>query len=76
MPFFSYHYSLCTIWTKDNTILVCRLAMWLICAFLRMVWGGGKGEGYSLSVRASTQPDTIVGKVRFRTQYLKDFSRS
>ena len=50
--------------------------MWLICAFLRMVWGGGKGEAYSLSVRASTQPDTTVGTVRFRTQYPKDFSRS
>ena len=40
---------------KDNTILVCRLAMWVICAFLRMVWGPGVGKG---SVRASTQPDT------------------
>ena len=62
--------------TKDNTILVCRLAMCLICAFLRMVWGGGKGEGYSPSVRASTQPDKTVGTVRFRTQYLKNFSCS
>ena len=42
------------LYNKDNTILVCRLAIWLICAFLRMVWGGGKGEGYSLSVRVST----------------------
>ena len=68
---------LCLIRTiKDNTILVCRLAMWLICTFLRMVWGGGKGEGYSPSVRASTQPDTTVGTVRFRTLYLKNFSRS
>ena len=46
--------------------------MWLICAFLRMVRGGGKGEGYSPSVRASIQPDTTVGTVRFRTQHLKD----
>ena len=23
-----------------------RLAMWLICALLKMVWGGGKGDGY------------------------------
>jgi len=50
--------------------------MWLICAFLRMVWGGGKGEGYSPSVRASTQPDTTVGTERFRTLYLQNFSRS
>ena len=42
------------MYIKDNTILVYRLAIWLICAFLRMVWGGGRGEGYSLSVRAST----------------------
>ena len=68
----SYLIELCST-SKDNTMLVCRLAMWLICAFLRMVWGGGKG--YSPSVRASTQPDTTVGTVRFRTQYLKDFSR-
>ena len=61
---------------KDNTILVCRLVMWLICAFLRIVWGVRKGEGYSPSVRASIQPDTTVGTVRFRTQYLKHFSRS
>ena len=52
---------------KGNTILVCKLAMWLICTFMRMIWGGGKGEGYSPSVRASTQPDTTVGAVRFRT---------
>ena len=38
---------------KDNTILVYRLVTWMFCAFLRIVWGGGKGEGYSLSVRAS-----------------------
>ena len=50
--------------------------MWLICAFLRKVWGGGKGEEYSPSVRASTQPDTTLGTVRFRTLYLKKFSRS
>ena len=62
--------------TKDKTILVCRLAMWPICTFLRIVWGGGKGEGYSPSVGASTQPDTTVGTVRFRTLYLKNFSRS
>ena len=29
-------------WGKNNTVLVCRLAMWLICAFLRIVWGVGK----------------------------------
>ena len=63
-------------WFKDNTILVCRLAIWLICTFLRLVWGGGKVEGYSPSVRTSTQPDTTVGTVRFRTHYLKHFSRS
>ena len=28
------------------------------------------------SERASTQPDTIVGTVRFRTLHLKNFSRS
>ena len=62
--------------SKDNSILVCRLAMGLICAFLRMVWGGRKGEEFLPSVRASIQPDTSVGTVRFRTQYLKDFSGS
>ena len=61
-------------WTKDNTLLVCRLAMWLICTFLRMVWGGGKG--YSPSVRAGTQPDTTVGTVRFCTLYTNVFFRS
>ena len=61
-------------WRKDYTIQVYRLVMTLICNFLRMVWGGGKG--YSPSVRASTQPDTTVGTVRFRTLYLKNFSRS
>ena len=50
--------------------------MTLICTFLRMVWGGGKGEGYSPSVRTSTQPDTTVGTARFRTLYLENFSRS
>ena len=38
----------------------------LICTFLREVWGGGKGEGNVPSVRASNQPDTTVGTVRFR----------
>ena len=38
--------------------------------------GRREREGYSPSVRASTQPDTTVGTVRFGTQYLKDFSRS
>ena len=61
---------------KDNTLLECRLTMWLICTFLRVMWGGGTGEGYSPSVRASIQPYTTVGTVRFHTQYLKDFSRS
>ena len=61
---------------EDNTILVYRSVMTLSCPFLRMVWGGGKGEGYSPSVRTSTQPDTTVGTVRFHTKYLKDFSRS
>ena len=59
---------------KDNTILVCRLVMWLICAFLRIVWGGGKG--YTPLVRTSTQPDTTVGTVRFRTLDIQIFSRS
>ena len=27
--------------SRDNTILVYTLVMWLICAFLRRVWGGG-----------------------------------
>ena len=62
-------------WTL-KLVLVCRLVMCEICAFLRIVWGCGKGEGYSPSVRASIQPDTTVGTVRFRTQYLKHFSRS
>ena len=53
-----------------------RRVMTLICTFLRMVLGGGKNEGDSPSVRASTQPDTTVGTVRFRTQYLEHFSRS
>ena len=48
----------------------------LICSFLREVWGGGKGEGNVSSVRASTQPDTTVGTVRFCTLYTKVFSRS
>jgi len=52
----------------NNTILVCRLAMWLICTFLRMVWGGGKGEEYSLSVRTSSQPsvqyDSVLNTLR------------
>ena len=40
----------------------------LICTFLREVWGGWKGEGNVPSVRASTQPDTTVGTVRFCTR--------
>ena len=48
----------------------------LICSFLREVWGGGKGEGNVPSVRASTQPDTTVGTVRFCTLYTKVLSRS
>ena len=70
-----YHL-LTSVEPKDNTILVCRLIMWLICAFLRVVCRGGKGEGYSPSVRASIQPDTTVGTARFRTQYLKHSSCS
>ena len=40
------------------------------------VWGDGKGEGNVPSVRASTQPDTTVGTVRFCTLYTKVSSRS
>ena len=40
------------------------------------VWGGGKGEGNVPTVRASTQPDTPVGTVRFCTLYTKVFCRS
>ena len=40
------------------------------------VWGGGKGEGNVPSVRASIQPDTTVGTVRFCTLYTKVFCRS
>ena len=40
------------------------------------VWEGGKGEGNVPSVRASTQPHTTVGTVRFCTLYTKVFSRS
>ena len=47
----------------------------MICTFLREVWGGGKGEDKVPSVRASTQPDTTVGTVRFCTLYTKVFSR-
>jgi len=50
--------------TKDKTILVCRLAMWLICTFLRIVWGGGKGEGYS-SCRYAPVPNLIILSVRY-----------
>ena len=53
-----YHLCLCSLTIKDNTIPVYRLVMWPICAFLGMLWGGGKG--YSASVRANTQPDRLL----------------
>ena len=48
---------------KDNTTLVCRLAMWLICTFLRMVWGGEKGEG--IRCRYASVPNLIWLSVRY-----------
>ena len=47
-----------------------RRVMTLICTFLREVCGGRNGEGYVPLVHTSTQPDTTVSTVRFRTLYL------
>ena len=58
------------------SVVTHRRDMTLICSLLREVWGGGKGEGKVPSVRASTQPDTTVGTVRFCTLYTKVFFRS
>ena len=75
----SYHRGKFRIPTPQNSacgIVTHRRDTTLICSFLREVWGGRKGEGNVSSVRASTQPDTTVGTVRFCTLYTKVFSRS